>query len=133
MPSSADVISTKGAPVHFLCDLACSCALLALGRCYRQKKTLLVTNYPASGIAYTTKAGECRDTRLDGRRRDMVGRSVHVHAYAPVSSEHQMNRLVYSSLHSQAERMGDHGDSRDENLWPAENPQNLRLRGRVCA
>jgi hypothetical protein len=31
-PSSADIISAKGAPVSFLCDLACTCALLALGR-----------------------------------------------------------------------------------------------------
>jgi hypothetical protein len=46
----------------------------------------------------------------------MLGRSVHVHAHAPVPSEHQMNHLVYSPLHSHEERMGDRGDSSDENL-----------------
>jgi hypothetical protein len=75
-----------------------------------------VTNHPASGIAYSTKAGERRDTKLDSIRRDIVGRSVYVHAYAHVPSEHQTNRLAYPSLDSHEEGMGDRGDSRDENL-----------------
>jgi hypothetical protein len=89
-PSSADLISVKGAPVPFSCDLTCSYALLALGRCCGQKKTLLVTSHPASSIAYTTKAGECRDVRLDGRCLDMLGKSVHVHSHVRILPEHQI-------------------------------------------
>jgi hypothetical protein len=90
IPLSADIISAKGAPVPFSCALACLCALLAFGRYCGQKKTLLVTNHPASGIAYTTKAGECRDVRLDGRYLDMLGKSVHVHSHVRILPEHQV-------------------------------------------